>query len=339
MEAVKEGFLLVADIGGYTRYLSEVELEHSQDVLADLIGVVADSLERSFQVVKLEGDAVFCRGSEPALLDELQECYSAFKLRQQTIALNSSCGCDACRRIPELDLKFVAHHGSFVEHRVAGRDELVGPDVVIVHRMLKNSVAEQLGVRAYALLSDACVARLQPGGRRLTPHSERYEDIGQVGGAVVALEQQPLAAARAAAAADADIALDVEVRATGPQVWDALTDPVKQLRWRVGATRIEPDGEPGLGTRTHCVHGDAVITQQIVEWQPHRRYAYTERNPIGPCLWTIELEPLAPAGTRVIWRIALTGGRRQRLLYALAGRRMRRVVQDNLAALASFVEA
>ena len=38
------------------------------------------------------------------------------------------------------------------------------------------------------------------------------------------------------------------------------------------------------------------------------------------------------------WRIALRGGRGQRLLYALAGRRMRRVLEANLAALTAFVE-
>ena len=339
MSTVEQGVLVVADIGGYTRYLSGVELEHSHDILADLIGVVAERMGRSLRVVKLEGDAVFCCGGGESLMDDLQDCYSAFASRQRTIALNTSCGCDACRRISDLDLKFVTHHGSYVEHEVAGRRELVGPDVIVVHRMLKNSVAARSGSRGYALLSDACVACLELDRTGLREHSEHYDDIGDVRGVVVDLEERWRAAAPIQLAdGDADIVLSAEVAAPVASVWGAMTDAAKQLRWRVGATRVEPDGEPGLGTKTHCVHGNTKITQEIVDWQPERYYSYTERNPIGNCLWTIELEPLTGGGTRVIWRTALTGGRAQRMLYAVAGGRMRRMLQANIDALADFVD-
>ena len=43
----------------------------------------------------------------------------------------------------------VAHHGSVARQRMAGREELVGSDVVVVHRLLKNRIAEDLGVPAY----------------------------------------------------------------------------------------------------------------------------------------------------------------------------------------------
>jgi hypothetical protein len=46
MTQVERGYLLIADIGGYTGYLKAVELEHAHDVLADLIGVVADGPKR-----------------------------------------------------------------------------------------------------------------------------------------------------------------------------------------------------------------------------------------------------------------------------------------------------
>lgn len=339
MNAVEQGLLVVADVSGYTRYLSGVELDHSHDILADLIGIVTDRLGGSLRVVKLEGDAVFCCGDGASLLGNLHDCYSAFARRQQTIGLNTSCGCDACRRISDLDLKFVAHHGSFVEHEVAGRKELVGPDVIMVHRMLKNSVAESFGLRGYALLSDACVASLGIERAGLREHSERYDVIGEVRGVVIDLEEHWRATAAVKLADDdADIVLSANVAAPVASVWDSLTDAAKQLRWRVGATRVEPDGEPGLGTKTHCVHGRATITQEIVDWRPQRYYSYAERNPIGKCLWTIELEPLVAGGTRVTWRIALAGGRAQRVLYAVAGGRMRRVLQANINALAAFVD-
>ena len=44
MARIDRGYLLIADIGGYTSYLKGVELEHAHDVLADLIGVIATTL-------------------------------------------------------------------------------------------------------------------------------------------------------------------------------------------------------------------------------------------------------------------------------------------------------
>ena len=51
--------LLIADISGYTAYLAGVELDHSQDILADLIGTVVTALRPTFRLAKLEGDAAF----------------------------------------------------------------------------------------------------------------------------------------------------------------------------------------------------------------------------------------------------------------------------------------
>jgi hypothetical protein len=53
------GTLAIADVSGYTKYLTGVELEHSTDVLADVIGVVVDAMGGRFELAKLEGDAVF----------------------------------------------------------------------------------------------------------------------------------------------------------------------------------------------------------------------------------------------------------------------------------------
>ena len=48
---------LIADISGYTGYLADVELDHAQDILADLVGAVVTALRPNFRLAKLEGDA------------------------------------------------------------------------------------------------------------------------------------------------------------------------------------------------------------------------------------------------------------------------------------------
>ena len=57
--ALQPTCLLIADISGYTGYLADVELDHAQDIVADLIGAVVSALRPSFRLAKLEGDAAF----------------------------------------------------------------------------------------------------------------------------------------------------------------------------------------------------------------------------------------------------------------------------------------
>jgi len=57
-ETVQQGLLVLADISGYTAFLARVELDHSHDILADLLGLVTDGLCPPLALAKLEGDAV-----------------------------------------------------------------------------------------------------------------------------------------------------------------------------------------------------------------------------------------------------------------------------------------
>ena len=154
--------LVIADIAGYSGYLAGVELDHAQDILADLIDTVVRALRPAFKLAKLEGDAAFVWVATetvdgPALRDVIEGCYFAFQRRIRDIRQASTCECNACSRIPGLDLKFVAHHGAVARQRMAGREELVGTDVVVVHRLLKNRISEDMGMPAYALYTDALV--------------------------------------------------------------------------------------------------------------------------------------------------------------------------------------
>lgn len=85
----------------------------------------------------------------------IAECYVDFRGRVDTAHSVWQCWCDACSRIDELDLKFIVHAGAFVIQTIAGRHELVGPEVVIAHRLLKSRAGDLLDQRAFALVTDA----------------------------------------------------------------------------------------------------------------------------------------------------------------------------------------
>ena len=215
---------------------------------------------------------MFCCGHDAALLEDLHECYAAFARRQRTIALNTSCECDACRRIPDLDLKFVAHHGSFVEHEVAGRRELVGPDVITVHRMLKNSVAERLELHGYALLSDACVAAEDIDASGLREHARRYAEIGEVRGVVVDLAERWRAAPAVRLRGQPDIVLGPTCRAASG---------VAALPRRRAAALASRRDEHRARRRARHGHDDALCARQEHDHAGDRRLAPapTTRSP------------------------------------------------------------
>jgi len=351
--SVQQAPLVLADISGYTGYLGGVELEHSQDVLADLLGVIAERLAPPLRLVKLEGDAVFCVGDAETtaadILTAIESCYSSFASRRRTIAIASSCPCDACRRIPDLDLKFVAHYGSFTDHNVAGLRELVGSDVVLAHRLLKNRVVEQAGITAYALLTQSFVNGLAMAteGLGLLAHHESYEDVGEVDAWLLDVGERWRAdQERNEVMVDADAAdfvFTAEVARAQTDVWHVATDPREQLRWRVGIDRYDmenPSGARGVGSTAHCVHGKEDHLHEIVDWRPIRHYTYTERNPAGDCMWTVLLEPVDDAAvesTRLTWRIKLTGGLRQRAMMLVFRGTLRKVLAQNFDSLVDYL--
>ena len=49
----------IADISGYTHFVSGVELDHAQDIIADIMGTLVRALRPPFHLAKFEGDAAF----------------------------------------------------------------------------------------------------------------------------------------------------------------------------------------------------------------------------------------------------------------------------------------
>src|SRR4051794_17769810 len=103
LSAVQPACFLIADISGYTNYLVGVELEHANDILADLMGAVVSALRPNFRLAKLEGDAAFMwmAGAQldgTMLLDTIERCYLGFRRRRRDVRQGTSCPCNACVR-------------------------------------------------------------------------------------------------------------------------------------------------------------------------------------------------------------------------------------------------
>lgn len=345
--SAERGCLVVADISGYSGYVVGSPIESAEDVVADVTETVVARLEPVVRINKLEGDAAFgyaLDGEYDAtmLLDSLEECYFGFRGRLRAIEHAVSCTCPACAKVADLDLKFVVHHGEFVRRVGARGEELTGHDVIVVHRLLKNGVAEEHGLRAYVLFTDACVRALglDPDRLELRRHVERYPDVGAVVVHVSDLEARwRVEQGRRRVRVDDDEAafrVDAMVAATPEATWELLTSPQKRLLWQVDAIeQADQGGRRYTGTSSVCVDGRTKIYEEILDWRPFEYV--TERLSLARgvrVVLTTALEP-QPGGTRVV-----TLARREqgaRLAWLPEARRLRRrlaVRYRRLAALA-----
>ena len=63
---------------------------------------------------------------------------------------------------------------------MAGIHDLLGTDVNLVHRLLKNGVFESTGWKGYALFTDQALDHMQCSKDNYFRRCESYEHLGQV---------------------------------------------------------------------------------------------------------------------------------------------------------------
>jgi hypothetical protein len=364
VQRTRRGYLLLADISGYTAFLVGTELEHADSIVRELIELIRERLSPPMRFVKVEGDAVFCYADEAVfeegerLVELIERCYFDFSNRLLDMARGTTCRCAACASIGSLDLKFVAHFGTFVVNVVGDHEDVTGPDVILVHRLLKNTVSEGGGPQAYAFLSEACLQRM-PISFHLPWHSESYESFGLTTGGVHDLEpvMNRMREARRVyiGSEDADTEISFGEHPYPPAVvWQYFVDPDKRLRWQPLQTQVKnqpnEQGLVGTGASSHCAHGrfGGDILREYLDWRPYS-YFTARLTPLGrgpfffPCIETFEFTPTA-TGTRVHYRFRLgdcgpltrlrflfvrRGGRR---MLTRAGGALRRVLDEDAAA-------
>jgi uncharacterized protein YndB with AHSA1/START domain len=350
--------LVIADISGYTGFLAGAELDHAQDILADLMATVVNAFRPSFRLAKLEGDAAFVYTITPTidaaqLQDTIERTYFAFRRRLRDIRQASTCECNACILVPNLDLKVVAHHGQVVRQRIASWEELVGSDVIVVHRLLKNHVEESTGIKAYVLYSEACVTAMgleDPAAAGLARHAEEFEGVGVVVGWIrdlqVAWAEEQERARIIVTAKDSAKTVETTFDAPPAVVWDWVTSPARRIQWQAGVTGVDQvEGTPGrrgAGTVNHCIHGKDAIVEEVLDWRPFDYVTYRSQLPmpnIPKLLNTFALEDLGDGRTKLEMRFGRPRSAKDRAIAAMVLPMVDHSVQAGLAALRPLIEA
>jgi len=334
-----EGPLVVADISGYTKFVTQTEIDHSVAIVHELLECTVAAMSGQLEVSQVEGDAVLFIGglSEERVLEVVEHCFVSFHRRGRAMKEMTTCPCQACRHIDVLRLKFVLHRGAYSKVRVGGIEQLHGSDVIVTFRLLKNQVPGA----EYVLASKAFLDRLPAAlSAAFAPHQEEYDhigtvecsyrDLGPVWEAAVASERRLVAPADAKV--KGEFLLDVPL----DRAWELLEDPecwretmgVHDVTMTRGARGSLADSE------LHCHHGkngkQLLVMRVVLAEQPHTLTITSEPGVVKEMWQTFHFEDAGEGRTRafewITWDTwpGLKGKLMERLAYGF----MRKSVKD-----------
>ena len=180
--------LVIADIGGYTKFIKfhQRALLHAQEIIAQLLEAVIDRASHPLILNKLEGDAALMYteiGDDGAaaardVARQVTAFFSAFHAKSKQLSgSRANCPCDACQHIIDLRLKAVLHHGIVAIRKIRQFEELTGEDVILAHRLLKNSVSKPEYILMSASFHQLAV---DLPGYSAEKGKESYDELGRV---------------------------------------------------------------------------------------------------------------------------------------------------------------
>ena len=323
----QNGFLLIADITGYTMFLTRSELEHAQGILDALFKSIFAEIKAPIILSNLQGDAALAYLPDASVpqrqfpLDAIERIYCSFANTLGAMRLNTTCTCNACRNMGGLDLKFFLHHGTYATQVMAGRTELQGAEVIRLHRLMKNSVTSSTGIKAYALVTEQAAGAIglpdffAGALRHVEPSSEFGDTVCHV------YDLAPIFARwrssrRIVVAPDEPLAfesLECDLPVPPAVAWAYLVDTEKKIRWQQGLDGMTMTGLAGgrvaPGSTQHCAHGKSSTLHDIVDWRPFDYVTWHIRLPLGAVVRQMaEFTPLEGGGTHLSLRCAKPEG-------------------------------
>src|SRR5215208_3484916 len=302
----QKGYFIITDISGYTEFLTESELEHAHETLQSLFDVQLANIKFPLKISGFRGDAIFlytpeaCFVNPQTFLETLENLYIVFAGTLRQMQFNTTCECRACKNMSKLDLKMCIHYGEYIIQKLGDREELLGADVIVPHRMLKNTVIEKTGVKAYALFSEAAAdaLRLAELSQPLIPHSETYEHLGELKMLVydlqAAMEREESRKSFLVHPDTAWIKIELDIPFPPSLIWGYITTPALEgpiLGLEYVKRVDELGGRTRPGATFHCAHSSGDFFNKVVDWKPFKYYT-VQQNVVGDIEYfrTIRLE-------------------------------------------------
>lgn len=188
MNRESNGLIFIPDISGFTKFINNTEIQHSQHIIEELIEVLLESNNLKLEVSEIEGDAVlfYRMGAAPPAQEiaaQIESMFTHFHTHLKIIERDRVCQCGACSTSSNLTLKFLVHYGEISISKIREHIQLLGPNVIIAHRLMKNNIS----AKEYVLLTKNYTDSLQEQNfdqflqwSNIESGAMTYEHIGEV---------------------------------------------------------------------------------------------------------------------------------------------------------------
>lgn len=180
--------ICIPDISGFTKFMAENDIEFSRKIIPPLLRTIVNANILNMKVGEIEGDAVvFYRfGIMPTLSELIRQCQSFYDKFNENLKVLMDEHVDNFHKSissEKLSVKVVCHAAEITSTEIEGITKLIGEDMVVVHKLLKNSITKM----EYILLTEKLLACYTEEAKQValkdytvSEGKDEYEHIGTI---------------------------------------------------------------------------------------------------------------------------------------------------------------
>jgi hypothetical protein len=193
-------FFCVPDITGFTKFIATSDINFSKEVIPALLRKLIEANILKMSVAEIEGDAIFFykTGRLPAVNRVAEQCKHLYKTFSDFLSKLEQEDPENYQKYlsdNQLGLKIVIHYGHTSLSNIKGRIKLLGEDVIIAHKLLKNGICEL----NYVLLTEQYLGKVRNKQKleqwfhweQIHSGKETYDYIGEVPYKYITLDEMP----------------------------------------------------------------------------------------------------------------------------------------------------
>jgi hypothetical protein len=194
---LEPAFFCVPDITGFTKFIATADINFTKNLIPALLRKLIETNILKMKIGEIEGDAIFFykTGRLPSVGKVAEQCkiiYQTFNDFVSSVEQSDPDNYNLYLANNQLGLKIIIHYGHISTANIKGRIKLLGTDVIIAHKLLKNAIVDY----NYILLTDKYLSKIKDRQNleqwfhweKLRTGMEVYEFMGEVGYRYITLD-------------------------------------------------------------------------------------------------------------------------------------------------------
>lgn len=182
-------FFCIPDITGFTKFMTTADDDFAHEVIPKILKAIIKSNMLDFSIAEIEGDAIFFyrTGRLPSVSKVAEQCKAIYEVFNNVLDSYKESHPEMHETYlgtEQLGIKIIIHYGMISITKIEGRTKLLGEDVILAHKLLKNKVKDF----NYILLTNKYLDKLRDkkivhtwfNWEKLKTGIENYEHFGEV---------------------------------------------------------------------------------------------------------------------------------------------------------------